>query len=208
MKALHKFGFGLIAVAAIAATSAAPSAYAADMYGREDISMKDAPRDYLPPIVWTGFYAGGHAGVARAGDDRDHIDDNEQAIGGLHLGFNWQTPKKIVLGIEGDADLAKRFSYLASVRARLGVSYERALVYVTGGVAFADFKNDHFKETTGWVAGVGLDKMVNDQFSVGLEGLYYGLEEAKYDQADDSVDVWAVRARLSYHFDTGSIPLK
>jgi opacity protein-like surface antigen len=206
MKTLQVFGLGLIAAAAVA--FAAPSANAADIYDRDHRSMKDEPITYLPPIVWAGFYVGGHVGGAKTGDDRDYLDNNEQAIGGLHLGYNWQTPKKIVLGIEGDIDIAKEFSYLAGVRARLGVSYKRTLFYITGGVAFADFKNDHFKETTGWVAGVGLEKMIKDHVSVGLEGLYYGLEEAKYDNTDDSADVWAIRARISYHFGPGSNPLK
>ncbi|MEJ2229315.1 MAG: outer membrane beta-barrel protein [Alphaproteobacteria bacterium] len=208
MKTLHIFGLGLLAVAVTAIAFTASSANAADIYRRDHHSMKDAPSAYMPPIVWAGFYMGGHAGVGWAGDDRDYLDNNEQALGGLHLGYNWQSPQKIVLGIEGDADIAKEFSYLASVRARLGVSYARALFYVTGGVAFADFKNKHFDTTTGWVAGVGVDKMVSDQFSVGLEGLYYGFEEAKYDNTDDSADVWAVRARLSYHFGADAIPLK
>jgi opacity protein-like surface antigen len=78
---------------------------------------RKAPVKALPPAIqyvnWTGFYVGAHGGV---GYDRDHIGftgDPEVAgtnfagvLGGGQIGYNYQMPNKVVLGVEGDASWA------------------------------------------------------------------------------------------------------
>ncbi len=67
------------------------------------------------------------------------LEDDAGALAGVHLGYNWQSGAR-VLGIEGDADWADNSfrDYLASIRVRLGHSFDRVLVYGTAGVAFAN----------------------------------------------------------------------
>ncbi|MGF1622795.1 MAG: outer membrane protein [Rhodomicrobiaceae bacterium] len=76
---------------------------------------------------------GGEGGLV-TGSTNDH----DGITGGLHLGYNWQH-ENIVLGVEGDVSLNGGLdSYLASLRARLGISSNDMLFYVTGGLALRD----------------------------------------------------------------------
>jgi outer membrane immunogenic protein len=88
--------------------------------------------------------------------------------GGLHAGYNWQFAPAWVLGIEGDwqwtrprysfcrqtdigsaacsdngngfANISSETRSIGTVRARIGQTFDRLMVYGTGGVAFADIK--------------------------------------------------------------------
>ncbi len=96
-------------------------------------------------------------------------------IGGGHVGYLFSTQSLPVLnvlggfgtggvfGIEGDVDgTSARANYLlgniansareniqGSVRGRLGVAFDRVLVYGTGGVAFGGLQNNYLNTTTG-----------------------------------------------------------
>jgi outer membrane immunogenic protein len=192
MKTLKKVGLGLISAVALA--SAAPAAFAADIY-RDEGSIKDvAPVDYAPSITWTGFYIG--ANVGATWDDSDDVDilDDATLIGGGHLGYNWQGPSNFVVGLEGDVEFLEDVDYLATIRGRLGYAFGPTLAYATGGAAFIDL-GDEFDDT-GWVAGLGVEHKIRDNVSFGVEGLYYDFEGVDSDDAQ----FWAARARLTYHF--------
>ncbi len=162
-------------------------------------------------------------------------DDDVTFIGGVHLGYNWQSGDR-VFGVEADASFGDGVDYLASLRARLGYAMDNLLLYVTAGVAFAgldDFSvvmyNDYFKKSldfsgdseVGAVVGVGAEYKLSSNWSVGVEGLYYFFgdgddskeweaycKEYKLVHEDDN-DLFVVRARLSYHFqDEYAEPLK
>jgi len=84
-------------------------------------------------------------------------------IGGIQAGYNWQI-NNVVFGIEGDGDwLTGKQSravifpgpspapgdvltnsvenrFLGTVRGRLGLAFDRTLLYVTGGVAFGSLR--------------------------------------------------------------------
>jgi outer membrane immunogenic protein len=228
---------------------AANSAYAADIYRHE--SLKDTPAPYIqaPSSSWTGFYIGGHLGGAW--DNNDDVrsfssvaggrikDDNSDGdfIGGVHVGYNWQRyGSPLVLGIEGDLDFSDRIDTLATVRGRLGYATERALLYVTAGVAFKDGDDRDLKFTspngnftfpsgadsddTGWVVGGGAEYKVSSNWSLGIEGLYYNFDgdgavgaagiggsSAAY-RVDGEDNFWQVRGRLTYHLGHGYEPLK
>jgi outer membrane immunogenic protein len=162
-------------------------------------------------------------------------DDDLTLIGGLHIGYNWQSDAH-VFGVEADASFADGLDYLASLRARLGYSMDNLLLYVTAGVAFAGFDdssvvmyNDYFKKSidfdggseVGLVVGAGAEYKLSPNWSVGLEGLYYAFgdgddskEWEKYCKQyklvhEDDNDLFVVRARMSYHFqDAYEAPLK
>ncbi len=151
------------AIAAIAALAAGP-AVAAD--------MGLPPVYKAPPVnwSWTGFYAGLNAGGGIAtGEYLDpcftcadiKVQPLVGTIGG-QLGYNWQW-QALVAGLEGDLnwvsanksipnalDDGNRYAGFAnfkmdafgSIRGRMGLAYENAMVYVTGGPAFGHFNQN------------------------------------------------------------------
>jgi len=151
----------------------------------------------------------------------DPIDEklgNTEFGGGGRLGFNWQSGN-FVLGAEADATffgftetvtrtapnatytLRSHASDLETVRARLGVASGPALIFVTGGAAFSNFKHsltatdvsevvidggegsqtigtltanlaDSAKVDTGWTVGGGGEVQVTENVSVALTLLH------------------------------------
>lgn len=187
----------------------ASAAQAADL-GRGG-SLKDEPV-YEPIISWTGFYLGGHLG-GTFGDSIDYVglptDDLDSAfVGGVQVGYNAQVSGNLVLGIEADlsASGADYTDGLASIRGRIGLAAGRTLFYATGGVAFLAWDDDVTVNapdtTTGWVAGLGVDYKLTQNLSFGVEGLYYSFSDTTTAPVgvDFDRDMWAVRARLNYHF--------
>jgi outer membrane immunogenic protein len=210
---------------------AAAAANATDVYDRKG-SLKDEPA-YVSPTTWAGFYAGIHAG-ASFGDELElkvdgvgtiATDDVDSAfLGGVHVGYNWQTSPNWVFGVEAaisvlddeidDTDIT---DYLASIRGRLGYAFGNSLLYGTGGVAFLgysdDFGGDNLDNAVGFVVGGGFEHKLSSNLSVGVESLYYsfssdadvlGVFPGELDR-----DFWTVQARLNYHFNRGyDEPLK
>ncbi len=206
---------GLLSVALIGSP-----AEAADIYKpAPPPPAYSAPLKDYGPITWSGFYLGGNLG-ANFGNDDNFTGDDTRFIGGVHGGYNFQRGNWL-FGIEGDANFAEDIDYLASVRGRLGFVADKWLIYGTGGVAFAGFddvkvggikfKSDD--DNVGFVVGGGVEKKVAQNFSVGLEGLYYDFDDVKFKNDEFEVksdeSFWTVRARVTYHFgDRGEAPLK
>ncbi len=190
-----------LTIALIALLGMGGVASAADL-GRGG-SYKDEP--ILAPVqTWGGFYFGGNAGAAFFDNDNRGNDDDTVFIGGVHVGFNRQAGN-VVYGIEGDVNFADDIDYLASIRARLGFAYDSALIYATAGYAFGE---DDFTEVDGFVGGIGFDKKLRENLSVGLEGLYYALETDDNRFRDEDVDFFTVRARLTFHLNRHEDALK
>lgn len=200
MTSLKTAGLGLIG--ALAMTAASAPAQAADI-GRDQSYKDPVPViDYLPAIGWTGFYIG--ANVGAVWDDSNDVDiaDDATLIAGGHLGYNWQGPRNLVIGVEGDLSYLDDVEYLATIRGRLGYAMGSTLLYATGGAAFIGFDEDQFGDDTdtGWVAGLGFEHKLRQNVSFGLEGLYYGFEGEDEVGDDADANFWAARARLTYHF--------
>jgi outer membrane immunogenic protein len=171
-------------------------------------------------------------------DSGNHVGlDDTSVIGGVHLGYNIQRGA-LVYGVEGDVSFADNIDYLASVRGRLGFAANNWLFYGTGGVAFlgggysgvisdgniGNVTYDVSDDQVGFVVGGGVEVKVTPNWSVGVEGLYYGFDGKTYHaagtvgdewdyvnynvKADGISDVGVVRARLSYHVGRGDGPLK
>ena len=222
----------LISSAALALMSSA--AFAADL------PVYEAPPEMVAPTPvvsnWSGFYVGLHGGYGWADldDDDDGVDfgdaDLEGAVIGGQIGVNWQW-NMFVLGVEGDAswsgiddeddfDFADGdeetlgFDWLASVRGRLGLGWDRFMIYGTGGVAFTEFNTEGFTGTdegeteVGWVAGGGGEFLVTDNVSVGVEYLHYEFDDVFEDtpvggpteSIDTSADV--IRGRVNVKFNS------
>ncbi len=170
-----------------------------------------------PVFTWTGLYVGANVGFAwndndvRAAPFAFGPTRFSQTVGGFYggvnAGYNWQFGS-LITGVELDAGLvsaSKRSQFdafvfpavgtyssnldgIATARLRIGVPLDRALIYVTGGIATANVGTRHFATgfTTfdfrqsgwrfGWVAGAGIEYALNQNWSVKLEGLYVGLE--------------------------------
>jgi outer membrane immunogenic protein len=179
--------------------------------------------------------------------------DSTGFIGGVHVGYNWQVSPSWVIGLEADISWAdasdsatapninlvnaviaggfnfgRDLNWLGTVRGRVGALVTpTALVYVTGGVAFADFDytanytavaagavwNSAFSDTaTGWTLGAGLEWMLAPNWTVRAEYLYVNFDDTSatvnnalfpanpvtFNWRDQ--DLHIVRAGLSYKF--------
>ena len=126
------------------------------------------PAGYVRPLSWTGFYVGGHAGLAsgRTQGDPDlgfgppnlfSTDfDMSGALYGGQVGFNWQTGST-VFGIEGSLsgsslqgnttcavllECKRNLDWLAMVTGKVGYAWGGSLLYAMGGVAWGDVDTD------------------------------------------------------------------
>src|ERR1700730_10493873 len=161
-----------------AALAAAAPALAADL-------PREAPPVYPPAVplfTWTGIYLGGQIRSAWGPDTLTVFPFGfgtnftpNGVVGGAHIGYNLQL-NQFVAGVEGDIEgtgIERSFSpggalydtrvpAQGSIRARLGVAFDRALLYATGGAEFAGFDTtyngigtfDQGSHTrTGWTIG-------------------------------------------------------
>ena len=171
-----------------------------------DLPSSKGPPAYIPPplpvFTWTGVYIGGQIGygwgysgsnVSALGDLATY--NPSGVIGGAHVGYNYQMGQ-FVAGLEGDVNgssyngsgisaLGNSYGTTenidGSVRGRLGMAWDRALVYATGGVAFGDFQNTYSSggftdspSTTrvGWTVGGGVEYAVDNNWSIRAEYRY------------------------------------
>lgn len=125
-------------------------------------------------------------------------------IGGAHVGYNYAIPLSpimgpashvsAVFGVEGDVNgtsatanyslggiaVSHDPTVQGSVRGRVGVAFDRLLVYGTGGAAFGGFKDTYVNTLngltdsmghtkTGWTAGGGVEYAFTNNWSVRAE---------------------------------------
>jgi outer membrane immunogenic protein len=217
---------GLLAVAVSLGFSQVASA--ADMPVKAPIVR--AP--VVVPFSWTGIYVGLNGGWARdsiSTPAANFVQPNGSggAFGG-QVGFNYQW-QQIIVGAEFDGDwLALKGSAPCanptficnteldnqfSARGRVGVAFDRFLVYGTGGVAWTTFKGSTvnagatFPDSstrTGWIAGGGVEYAFWNNLIIGAEYLHadYGSRNMTYDTVYPNVAVTSdvVRARVSWLF--------
>ncbi len=149
-----------------------------------DSSIGDDPTTSFP-------WLGGTTQANRAG-----------VIGGVQAGLNYQL-SNLVLGVEGDVSWASlhrtvpvtsnglapfdtyssSLNTLGTVRGRIGLAFDRVLVYGTGGAAFAKLQ-DQLTDTifpftaapsssvTGWTAGGGLEYAFAEHWTAKVEYLH------------------------------------
>ncbi len=213
-----------ILLSSVALLGLATGAMAADLPLR---AAPPAPIVAAAPIfTWTGFYVGVNAGYGWSDDDFDAVDfaddeDDGGFVGGAQIGYNYQIGS-FVVGLEGDVQFAdfgrdgvfnfededgeilegefESSDWFGTVRARAGVAFGQALIYGTGGFAFAD-------DATGWTVGGGLEYAFTNNLSAKIEGLYVNLEndddfDFDIDGFDGETDFGVVRAGLNFRFGT------
>ncbi len=226
-------------LAGIAAfTLVTTSAQAADLPSR----YSPAPvYEAMPTFTWTGFYVGANLGYGwNTGTSRyydpafGYIGSSKTGgfVGGAQAGYNYQFGR-FVLGAETDLQYAavgnKGASYgntyfpgnsdgfFGTIRARMGVAFDRALVFGTGGFAYGDVGGNsgydpvlgyHRDNSTngGWTLGGGVEYGVTNNISAKVEGLYVNLDTsgnyaggARYTDRRDT-EFGVLRAGLNYKF--------
>ena len=211
-----------VMAAALAMVVAAPAVQAADLGGRPG-SYKDEP-DYGPPrYLWTGLYAGVHAGYGWADGylwDGAGVYGSPEAdgfLGGATLGYNFQSGN-IVWGVETDFSFADihgsdgatsaSLDWLWTIRGRVGIDMNGWMPYITGGYAMADvgardILGSASDTVSGWTIGGGLEVKLDRAWSLKGEYLYVDLDESFSLGGGDRAsveDLHIVRAGLNYKF--------
>ncbi len=189
---------------------------------------------------WSGFYAGANAGYGWGNDSAvtlygPGISGSAGAVqpdgwfGGGQIGYNRQFDR-LVLGVEADlqgADISDSSSgpvgqssvdinWFSTVRGRVGYAMGPALLYVTGGFAFADVDYtvtgtgpfaaamSDSKIKTGYTLGGGLEWAFAPQWSLKTEYLYVDLGNEALSNgpitSSSDTDFHTVRVGLNYHF--------
>jgi outer membrane immunogenic protein len=226
----------LAIIAALAIFSISGPALAADLWTPQP-SYKDEPV-YEQQSRWQGFYLGINGGYAWADTERApfFIDGNYQdsfgsisaegAFGGGQVGYNAVFGRMLV-GIEADvqgADIddstrsaagsaSTDVGVFGTVRGRLGFIADRALIYATGGYAWADVESRFSTDTLsvsesevldGYVVGGGIEYALNNSWSTKLEYQYIDLEDKRIGALGQSTridpDIHTVRMGLNYRF--------
>jgi outer membrane immunogenic protein len=159
------------------------------------------------PVFWSGI---SNIDVLAAGT---FSHTPQGIIGGAHVGYNLQYNQWLVLGLEGSVDgtslshtvvvpvndfvggtpgnitATSRADVQGSVRGRIGIAFDRVLIYGTGGVAFTGFNTTLVDATgfftgvpganavftnarAGWTAGGGIEYAVTDNWWVRAEYRY------------------------------------
>ena len=173
-------GFALLAVA---------DANAADPYhARTRTEMNKLFYQAAQPYNWTGFYAGINGGYSSGQDLRGFT-------GGGQLGYNYQLNPNWVVGVEADMQYSQQPAWWGTVRGRAGyLVMPDLLVYGTGGLAYQVSSpplNTH-RNTVGWTAGGGIEKMLDRNWSIKAEYLYVAPGSGQ--------DANVVRAGINYKF--------
>lgn len=200
-----------------------------------DLPAPEVPMIAAAPVVWswTGAYAGLFIGGGFEGEVHRHgggKKDLDGVFGGGYVGYNWQM-NSFLLGAETDAGFTgwetngggKKNNFkgdvgvLGSVRGRIGFTWDRFLVYGTGGFAYSDLninnagKNKNNKNDGdflfGWTAGGGVEFAVTDNVLVKLEYLYYdvgdeweGKNKKRNNKGDGHFDINTVKLGVAYKF--------
>jgi outer membrane immunogenic protein len=219
------------------------SALAADL----PVKARPAPVMAEPIASWSGLYIGAHVGGAWGTIESDFVSPPATIasgtlngfIGGGQIGYNFQNGP-IVFGIEADASWTnlsgktpclvvgsceREVDWFGTVTGRIGFVADRALIYVKGGGAWAQFDYttsfgggpaltaDDTK--WGWTVGAGVEYAFLPNWSAKLE---YNFMDFGKDTIDFTVPfgpgtvpvesqqfIHAVKFGLNYKFTTGPI---
>lgn len=193
---------------------------------------------------WSGFYAGLHAGYgwshteaeaywgSMVGDREPFSYGSRGALGGIHLGYNVLIDN-IVFGLETDMEASglhgsgtggcayhqTDIDWSTSLRLRVGLqASDRSLVYVTGGVTYANVSvaqhtftgiapyTTHNAWQVGWNLGGGVEHAITPKITARLEYRYLDLGKISYTdellamKTTHAVTNHSVRAGFSVRF--------
>jgi outer membrane immunogenic protein len=157
-----------------------------------------------PPYNWSGPYIGLNGGygfatasstAALGGVSATGSENLSGFVGGGQFGFNYQAGAA-VFGVEADIDGSSqsitttsgglsetdKITYIGTVRGRIGVAFDRLLVYGTAGGGYGEFTSSLTAAGIGsvsgsqshflWTAGAGIEYGITNNISARLEYLY------------------------------------
>jgi outer membrane immunogenic protein len=183
----------ILGASLIALTVGAGAALAADIYSPPPAEVIYNP---TPAFSWTGGYVGGLVGYEWGDAKSGGLKLNPDGwMGGIFGGYNFQASNAFVAGVEGDlslsgakdkqAGLTVNNNWNGTLRARAGISFDRFLVYGTGGLAVGNVKvkipgSSDSSVRTGWTIGGGVEAAVTNNVIARLEYRYTDLGSHKY----------------------------
>jgi outer membrane immunogenic protein len=214
------------------ATSAAAADLPAPVYTKAPV---------VDPIyTWTGFYLGAHAGYIWANANASAADTAaitatygrmpkpEGGFAGLHAGYNFQLPSRIVLGVEASVDglgidglkdtlgiapgssLKVTTDWVFGVVGRLGYAIDRWLPYLFAGGSWAHDKESGFNPFigpfalanthAGWTTGAGAEYAFANRWSARLQYRYVDVDRQQYNRVRVGGTASGVDVGASYHF--------
>ena len=242
-----------VLAAALAASTIAGGAFAADLPSRR--APQPAYVAPAPIFTWSGMYVGlngggyfnnsSMGGIGPFGASAK-LGGGGMLVGGT-VGYNWQTASRVVLGVEADADYRSKASVtpplssstnssdgvLGTARVRVGYGMDRALLYVTGGLAYGNAiapnalyspflglnaarSSNNPTFSVGWTAGAGVEYAITNNWSVKGEYLYtnLGSKSVVYNQlgvvpvsANETSAAHTARLGVNYRFGFGGAPI-
>lgn len=215
---------------------------AGTLAGDEPLSGK---RPYINRQAWDGLYAGVQGGYSWGSVEADALwgpggaaesfsYTPEGAMGGVHLGLNKRFAN-VVLGLEADFEFSDLdgsgegsvnalhqtdIDWMGSLRARIGVTSDQTLLYLTGGLAFAHADTSQtqlvprsaipfsaYDDTmTGWTAGAGVEHLITRDVTLRLEYRYTDFGKSTHldtnmnMQETNRIDTHDIRVGLSLQF--------
>ncbi|MFY9656080.1 MAG: outer membrane beta-barrel protein [Methylocystis sp.] len=223
---------------AFLAALAAPLALCALPAASADLPYRQAPpADYYTPAPvtrWQGFYAGLNAGYGWS----SFTDSGDWLLGnptggefGFTGGYNYMVAPNFLIGSEADFDFAgiklSGYAYpgvsssssvndLFTLRGRVGYTMDRALFFVSGGLAggntninlqnaWGRFWGQDSSYQLGWALGAGVEYLVVPNISVKAEYLFTSLGANTYFNLSPyalqtSTNTSQVRVGVNYHF--------
>ncbi|MBX9776179.1 MAG: porin family protein [Xanthobacteraceae bacterium] len=227
----------LLTGVALAALACGP-ALAADLPVRRGMPVK-APEPVSYGYNWSGFYIGAHAGGGWSekcftfAGATDGCHDADGWLAGGQVGFNVQSGQ-FVFGVEfsgswtdingSHASLTgpagdtyhTDLNSLLMLTGRVGMTFDRMLIYVTGGGAWA---RDEFRYTTGgvaattnqnrtgWTVGAGIEYGLAPNWSIAAQYNYVDLGDKDVTfgppasfTARAEQDIHLATVRLNYRF--------
>ncbi len=184
---------------------------------------------YVPAFTWTGIYFGLNGGGGWTGTSNGSFGNLSGWTFGGTVGANYQMGQ-FVIGAEGDWDWANvghtQYFPLSSnqmnvnetltLRARGGVTFERAFLYVTGGYAGVNANASFSTPLAGWggsqsqwisggAIGAGVEYAFTSNITAKAEYLYLPLSSTTffnsgYYSTRAPMDLSLLRAGVNYKF--------
>lgn len=190
---------------------------AADMYGGPQAAPAYGYTQPTPATNWNGVYIGGQIGNGWGSRSMDG------AQLGIYGGLNTNLGSNVIAGVEADLNVSGQSvnrwvgadnytfesNWNATIRPRLGVTFDRFMPYATAGLALADdsVKTIGASSSTtkiGYAAGAGIEAQIIDHVSVKGEFMHTGFARSTHTLGSSSVssapDSNMLRGGVAYRF--------
>ena len=198
MKRTFALSTALVGVLAIPAFAGSPEpAYV------EPAPMAPAAPAPMMSHDWTGGSVGAQIGYGQI-DTEDPDLDGEDALYGLRANYDYDFGNYVLgAGLQYDAgeiDLDGVADVEGVLRAgvRAGWDFGQTMVYGTGGYAKAYTSEDAVGNSNGYYAGIGAERMLTSNVSLGGEVLYHQFNDFEVD--DLEADATTAAISLNYRF--------